>query len=161
MRKKQKGIRLAGTTENPKQTVTATQIPCGEHLEKSKLESLVFGMRRAYPFGPQSGLSSLLVYREHLLEEINSQKRCLERLQKDTAECLALAGSLCDTTLTGTSTPQFAVNTTIEQFLVPWLAQLEERYEAVIRDIQILATQSRAETPPVDESVFELLRAAG
>lgn len=136
-----------------------------QNLETCESDSLAPGSRRAYPFGPQTGLSSLLVHREHLLEEINSQKRCLERLKKDMADCNAMASSTCERSTTNKAArgiaPQFAIDVTMEQFLLPWLTQLEKRLETVSRDIEILATQSRLETQPAEESVFELLRAAG
>ena len=43
-------------------------------------------LSRASPFGAQSQFSLFLVHREHLLDGIRFEKKCLEQLRKDVAD---------------------------------------------------------------------------
>jgi hypothetical protein len=158
MTKRQKAGQPMAKARKSTQTKTSLRKKAVRH--GAGIQTLSLRAAQVYPFGPQSKLSSLLVHREHLREEIDSQKRCVERLRKDMAECNAIAGwdPAGPPMLVG---PNFSVDATLEQFLLPWLSRLEERFAAVSKDIEVLSMQRGLEAYRADESVFELLRAAG
>ena len=118
-------------------------------------------------FGPQSKWSSLLGQREHLQNEIARSKRHLEQLRKELAECDALVQTWpCTVQASGRNgRPEHrqasAVNESIEQFLTGWLTHLEEQLTAVVAEIQAVEQQNAAEPFYPEESMYELLRAAG
>jgi hypothetical protein len=160
MSKRQKAGQLMAKARKSHHTKTPVRKKAVQRMDGVGIEKLSLRDAHGDPFGPQSRLSSLLVHREHLREEIDSQKRCVERLKKDMAECSAIAKwDPAETSLL--IGPHFSVDATVDQFLLPWLEQLEERFAAVTKDIEALTVQGRLLAQRADESVFELLRGAG
>ena len=134
---------------------------------KEKGAVLAVSMFDGSLFGPQSRWSSLLGQREHLQNEITRGRRHLEQLRKDLADCDA---SLRSGPPLGKppsrngrleNPRQFATCASIEQFLSGWLLHLEDQLAAVVAEIQ--AVEQQSETKPIfpEESMYELLRAAG
>jgi hypothetical protein len=129
--------------------------------------ALTVGIFEANLFGPQSKWSSLLGQREHLQNEIARGKRHLEQLRKELAECDALMQTWPSTDKpagrnSGLERRQTSlVNDSIEQFLSGWLVHLEQQLAAVVAEIQAVEQQNAAEPIFPEESMFELLRAAG
>jgi hypothetical protein len=160
MSKRQNIRQMMAKTRKSRQTKTPIRKKAVHHRHKAGIQTLSFRAAQGYPFGPQSRLSSLLVHREHLREEIDSQRRCVERLKKDMAECNAIAkwDPVETSFLVGSN---FSVDATLERFLLPWLGKLQERLAAVCKDIEALSMQGVVEAHRADESVFELLRAVG
>jgi hypothetical protein len=128
---------------------------------------LTVSIFEASPFGPQTRWSSLLGQREHLQNEIARGRRHLEQLRKDLAECDALvrtwptADKAASRNGRNEHRRQSAINDSIEQFLSGWLVHLEEQLAAVVAEIQAVEQQNAAEPIFPEESMFELLRAAG
>ena len=54
-----------------------------------------------------------------------------------------------------------SANSAMEQFLLSWLEQLEERLGEVTTAIDVVETRRGLEVPHPEEAMFELLRAAG
>jgi hypothetical protein len=129
--------------------------------------ALTVGLLGANLFGPQSPWSSLLGQREHLHHEIKRGRKYLEQLRKDLAECGALlqAWPDCDNDFENGWMPspiqQAAANDATERFLLDWLARLEERLVAVTKEIEDFESHGGLEPIKPEESMFELLRAAG
>jgi hypothetical protein len=124
-------------------------------------------MFEANLFGPQSKWSSLLGQREHLQNEIGRGKRHLEQLRKELVECDGLVQTWPSAEKkhgrNGRTDHRYRspVDDSIEQFLSGWLIQLEEQLAAVVGEIQALERQHAAQPVCPDESMYELLRAAG
>jgi hypothetical protein len=117
-------------------------------------------------FGPQSRWSLLLGQRENLLHEIARGNKYLERLRKDLAECGALLQNRPveedkEIRWLHSFTQQAWANDDLEQFLLKWLERLEEQVERVNREITALETPDGQIQRDSEESMFELLRAAG
>ena len=129
--------------------------------------ALAVGLLGANLFGPQSPWSSLLGQREHLQHEIKRGRKYLEQLRKDLAECGALLQTWpadeqeCGFGWMPSPAQQASANDATEQFLLTWLERLEERLGAVIKEIEELETHCGLEPLDSEESLFELLRAAG
>ena len=137
------------------------------HTRKDKGAVLAVSMFDGSLFGPQSRWSSLLGQREHLQNEITRGRRHLAQLRKDLAECDVL---LRTWPFTGKSPGrnghadhgrQLAAGASIEQFLSGWLVHLEEQLAAVVAELQAVEQQSPATPIFPEESMYELLRAAG
>jgi hypothetical protein len=115
-------------------------------------------------FGPQSKWSSLLGQREHLQNEIARGKRHLEHLRKELAECDALVQTWPSKQRAAARNGRSycsGVNESIVDFLSGWLVHLEEQLAAVVAEIQAIEQQNAAEPLCPEESMYELLRAAG
>ncbi len=118
-------------------------------------------------FGPQTHWSSLLSQRERLEIEIHHSKKYLEQLRKDLAADDALvegttaSGQEAESVLVCNFHAPVAASGAMEHSLLDWLQQLEERQLAVIREIEALEAQCELEPSSPEESMFELLRAAG
>jgi hypothetical protein len=129
--------------------------------------ALTAGLFGANLFGPQSPWSSLLGQRERLQHEIKRGRKYLEQLRKDLAECGALlqAWPAVEQELGNGWMPspaqQASVNDATEQFLLNWLERLEERLREGTREIEDFEAHRGAEPLNPEESMFELLRAAG
>ena len=122
---------------------------------------------RGSVFGPQSQWSWLLGQREQLQLEIDHGRRCLEQLRKEWAEsngpCEAEhargeEGDAGDARDSGKAVEQ---GEGMEQFLSGWLVRLEKQLGAVTRNIEGFRVEATAEAEGPEESVLELLRAAG
>jgi hypothetical protein len=132
-----------------------------------KETALTVGVFEASLFGPQTRWSSLLGQREHLQNEIARGRRHLDQLRKDLAECDVLERAFpTKDKASGRNGQaerrrQLATNDSIEQFLSGWLEHLEEQLAAVVAEIQALEPHNAAEPIFPEESMYELLRAAG
>jgi hypothetical protein len=119
------------------------------------------------PFGPQSHWSSLLGQREYLQRELARGRRSLEQLRKDLAECGAIVEAWPTAAPARGRTTQWnrarsvVANDGMEHFLASWLEQLEKRLGAVTRDLEAFQTEQGTSPLVPEESMFELLRAAG
>ena len=118
-------------------------------------------------FGPQSQWSSLLGQRERLLHELKRGRRYLEHLRKDLAECSALfqsgaaEGEGIGSRWVLSVAQQVSGNDAMEQFLLQWLERVEERLGDVNERIEAVETPDGEEPLDPEESMFDLLRAAG
>lgn len=118
-------------------------------------------------FGPQSPWSSLLGQREHLEHEIKRSRKYLGQLRKDlNASGILFQSWSTDALELGCSVlpdPDGLAdaNKAMEHFLLNWLEQLEERLGAVMKEIEDAETLPAPEPLYPEESMFELLRAAG
>ena len=118
-------------------------------------------------FGPQSKWSSLLGRREHLQHEIKRGKKYLEQHRKDLAECRAFLQAWRADEEEGANrwvpnlAQQASASDAMEQIILNWLGQLEENLGAVTKEIESFEAEGGVEPFDPEESMFELLRAAG
>jgi hypothetical protein len=119
------------------------------------------------PFGPQSQWSALLEQREHLRLEINHTKQYLEQLRKDLGQGNGEPNRLPANKRSfrqnspAVATRRASARDPMEQVLVGWLEQLEEKFGAVATAIEGNAAQNGWEPSGVEESMLSLLRAVG
>jgi hypothetical protein len=129
--------------------------------------SLAISMLGIGLFGPQSKWSALLRQREHLQIEIQNGRRYLEQFRKDLAECAAPLMTLAQEQWQASAswTPmlvrQAASEDIIEQTLLSFLERLEERLQAVHKEIEQIQGDGHPEPLDPEEDMFALLRAAG
>jgi hypothetical protein len=137
------------------------------HAHNHKGTALAVSIFEANLFGPQSKWSSLLGQREHLQNEIARSKRHLEQLRKESLECETVVQIWPGTDKAPGRNDRLerrnrtAANESIEEFLSGWLIHLEEQLAAVVGEIQVGEQQSAVEPICPEESMYELLRAAG
>jgi hypothetical protein len=118
-------------------------------------------------FGPQTKWSSLIGRREHLQKEITRGKRHLEHLRKELSECGALVQTWPPPEKAFGRNGRLerrrgaSVNQSIEEYLSGWLIHLEEQLTAIVGEIQLIEQQNATEPICPEESMYELLRAAG
>ncbi len=118
-------------------------------------------------FGPRSAWSSLLGQREHLHQQIAQSRKYLEQLRKDLGACGTLLEAWPDDEQNGGNgwrpdpAQETKANNTMEPVLLLWLEQLEERLGAVVKEIEEFESQPVPVSVDIEESVIELLRAAG
>lgn len=129
--------------------------------------STCLAARNSGPFGPQCEWSILVTEREALQREIEWGQRCLDRRRKELLELsvsveAGKSGRLHVRHRSATHLrPSPVIDDTVEKVLVSWLEHLNVMLGTISQRIDSFRSDDAWLPQDAEESMFDLLRAAG